>query len=58
MQEQFRTKILTGKLLIINGTVEIVTEGVSVPVVHVIAGRIQNMTERLQSLALKSRDFH
>jgi error-prone DNA polymerase len=57
-QETFRKEILTGKLLIINGTVEIVTEGVSVPVVHVIAGRIQNLTERLQNLALKSRDFH
>lgn len=57
-QKTFRKEILAGKLLIINGTVEIVTEGVSVPVVHVIAGRIQNFNERLHNLALKSRDFH
>jgi error-prone DNA polymerase len=57
-QERFRTEILTGKLLIIKGTVEIVTDGVAVPVVHVIAGNIQNVTDRLQNLALKSRDFH
>lgn len=57
-QERFRNEILTGKLLIIKGTVEIATEGVSVPIVHVIAGHIQNMTDRLHNLALKSRDFH
>lgn len=57
-QERFRSEILTGKLLIIKGTVEILTDGVSVPVVHVIAGHIQNVTDRLHNLALKSRDFH
>ncbi len=57
-QERFRTQILTGKLLVIKGTVEIQTENVSVPVVHVIAGHIQNVSDRLQNLALKSRDFH
>jgi error-prone DNA polymerase len=57
-QETFRTEILTGKLLIIKGTVEIVTEGVSVPVIHVIAGHIEDVTPRLHNLALKSRDFH
>lgn len=57
-QERFRTEILTGKLLIIKGTVEIVTDGVAVPVVHVIAGNIQNVTDRLNNLSLKSRDFH
>lgn len=57
-QERFRSEILTGKLLIIKGTVEIATEGVNVPIVHVIAGHIQNVTDRLHNLALKSRDFH
>ncbi len=57
-QEHFRTQILTGKLLIIKGTVEILTEGVAAPIVHVIAGHIQDITERLHNLALKSRDFH
>jgi error-prone DNA polymerase len=57
-QERFRTEILTGKLLIIKGTVEILAEGVGTPIVHVIAGHIQNVTHRLHELALKSRDFH
>jgi error-prone DNA polymerase len=57
-QERFRTQILTGKLLIIRGTVEILRENVSVPVVHIIAGHIENVSERLNSLAMKSRDFH
>lgn len=57
-QELFRNEIITGKLLIIKGTVEIVTEGVAVPVVHVIAGNIRNMTDRLHDLSLKSCDFH
>lgn len=57
-QKYFRNEILTGKLLIIKGTVEIVTDGVAVPVVHVIAGDIENATDRLHSLAVQSRDFH
>jgi error-prone DNA polymerase len=57
-QERFRREILTGKLLIVKGTVEILKEDVSTPIVHVIAGHIQNLTERLHELATKSRDFH
>lgn len=57
-QQRFRSEILTGKLLIIKGTVEILTEGVSVPVIHVIAGHIEDVTSRLLNLSLKSRDFH
>ena len=57
-QEQFRTQILTGKLLVIKGTVEILDEDVSAPVIHVIAGHIEDVTPRLQNLATKSRDFH
>lgn len=58
MLERFRTEILTGKLLIIKGTVEIITEDVGAPIIHVIAGHIENATARLHDLALKSRDFH
>lgn len=58
VQEQFRTQILTGKLLIIKGNVEIVNENVSSPVIHVIAGDIQDVTSRLKKLSTKSRDFH
>jgi len=31
---------------------------VKVPIIHVIAGHIQDVTPRLHSLALKSRGFH
>ena len=57
-QQHFRSQILTGKLLVINGTVEILTEGVATPVIHVIAGKIEDITPRLQTLSVKSRDFH
>jgi error-prone DNA polymerase len=57
-QEHFRNQILTGKLLIIKGTVEILRENLATPVVHVLAGHIEDVTERLHSLAVKSRDFH
>ena len=57
-QEQFRKELLTGKLLIIKGTVDILTDDVGAPIVHVLAGHIEDVTDRLQSLALKSRDFH
>lgn len=58
VQERFRKEILTGKLVIIKGTVEVVTENVSVPIIHVIAGHIENVTDRLQHLTMKARDFH
>jgi error-prone DNA polymerase len=58
VQTRFRSEILTGKLLIIKGVVEILTENVAVPIIHIMAGHIENATERLQNLAFKSRDFH
>jgi error-prone DNA polymerase len=57
-QAHFRNQILTGKLLIVKGTVEILRENVATPVIHVLAGHIEDVTERLHSLAVKSRDFH
>jgi len=57
-QETFRKEILTGRLLIIKGTINILTENVSVPIVHVLAGHIQDVTDRLDNFTLKSRDFH
>jgi error-prone DNA polymerase len=57
-QERFRREILTGKLLIIKGIVQVVTDGVAVPIIHIVAGHVQNLSDRLHNLALKSRDFH
>lgn len=57
-QQRFRTAILTGKLLMIKGSVEIVTEHVEVPVIHIIAGHIVDHSARLKALQVSSRDFH
>lgn len=56
-QETFRKILLTAKLLVIKGTIEIAREHVTRPIVHVIAGHIEDLTSRLETLALKSRDF-
>lgn len=56
-QERFRAEILTGKLLVIKGTVEIVTDSVSTPIVHIIAGHIEDLSAVLGDLDTKSRDF-
>jgi error-prone DNA polymerase len=52
-QEQFRQALMTGKLLVINGIVE-QKDGV----IHVIAGALYDHTAELESLRVKSRDFH
>lgn len=57
-QEIFKKELLTGKLLIIKGTVDILNDDVGAPIIHVLAGHIEDVTERLESLTLKSRDFH
>ncbi len=57
-QETFRKVLLTAKLLLIKGTVEVNTDNVSHPVVHIIAGQLHDYSERLEDLSLKSRDFH
>ena len=57
-QETFRHVLLTSKLLLIKGTIEINQDNVSNPVVHIIAGQLHDYSERLEDLSLKSRDFH
>ncbi len=52
-QDQFRRELLTSRLLLVKGRLEIKDE-----VVHVIAGQLQDCSERLNNLAVKSRDFH
>lgn len=56
-QETFRKAILTARLLVIKGVVEVVRELVAKPVVHVVAGHIEDQSWRLNELAVKSRDF-
>ncbi len=52
-QEQFRQALMSGKLLLINGTVE-TKDGV----IHVIAGGLYDYSHELEALLVKSRNFH
>ena len=56
-QETYRKILLTAKLLLIKGTVEIATEQVATPVVHVIAGQLHDYTHVLNGLLVKARSF-
>ena len=52
-QQQFRQALMSGKLLLVTGVVE-QQDGV----IHVIAGAVEDHSAALESLHLKSRDFH
>jgi error-prone DNA polymerase len=52
-QDLFRKALLTSKLLLVKGTVEIESS-----VAHIIAGQIVDYSGRLERLSLSSRDFH
>lgn len=56
-QETFRKIIMTAKLVVITGTIEIAKDGAAVPVIHVVAGRIEDFSGRLTDLEFKSRSF-
>jgi error-prone DNA polymerase len=56
-QDNFRKPLLTAKLLVIKGTLEIANEYVSEPVIHVVAGHLEDYSHRLDELDIKSRDF-
>lgn len=56
-QETFRKAILTARLLVIKGVVEVGREYVAKAAVHVVSGHIEDQSWRLDSLAIKSRDF-
>ncbi|WP_188149735.1 error-prone DNA polymerase [Teredinibacter waterburyi] len=70
-QELFRSALLTSKLLLVKGRVEIsrnpplstaatniTTDDNSSPVIHVIAGQLIDYSARLDAFTLPSRDFH
>ena len=56
-QEHFKQIVLTARLVLIKGTVEILRDNVAEPVVHVIAGCIEDHSERLGGLNARARDF-
>jgi len=49
--------LMTAKLLVINGTVEMTTEHVAIPVVHVIAGQLHDYTQVLDGFNVRARSF-
>lgn len=57
-QEAFRKELLTAKLLLVKGVVEMSAGNDELPVIHVIAGQLQDHSQRLAELPLRSRDFH
>lgn len=57
-QDNFRQALLTAKLLLIKGVVEMNSDNVAAPVIHVVAGQLHDYSDRLKSLLIKSRDFH
>jgi error-prone DNA polymerase len=56
-QEYFKHIILTARLVLVKGTVEILTENVAQPVIHVIAGSIEDHSPRLGQLNVRSKNF-
>jgi error-prone DNA polymerase len=52
-QERFRQALMTGQLLLVNGTLE-TKDGVT----HIIAGALYDYTGELDSLRVQSHDFH
>lgn len=57
-QETFRQVLLTSRLLLIKGTVEVNSDNVTSPVVHIIAGQLHDYSHKLGDFLVKSRDFH
>ncbi|NND66104.1 MAG: error-prone DNA polymerase, partial [Halioglobus sp.] len=52
-QEQFRQALMSGQLLLVNGTVE-TKDGV----IHVIAGGLYDYSHELKNIVVQSHDFH
>jgi error-prone DNA polymerase len=52
-QERFRRALMSGQLLLVNGTLETKDN-----VTHIIAGALYDYTGELDSLRLQSHDFH
>lgn len=56
-QQQFKKVLLTAKLLMVKGTIEIVREQVARPIIHIIGGHLEDYSERLHNLAVPCREF-
>jgi error-prone DNA polymerase len=57
-QVHFREPLLNAQLLIIKGVLEINDTDSETPVIHLVAGHLEDYTHCLKTLSVNSRDFH
>lgn len=57
-QTHFREPLLNAQLLVIKGVLEINIDKTETPVIHVVAGHLEDYTHCLNTLSVNSRDFH
>lgn len=57
-QVHFREPLLNSQLLLIKGVLEINATDSETPVIHLVAGHLQDYTHCLKNLTVNSRDFH
>ncbi|PUA30076.1 MAG: error-prone DNA polymerase [Cellvibrio sp. 79] len=57
-QVHFREPLLNAQLLMIKGVLEINATDSETPVIHLVAGHLQDYTHCLKNLSVNSRDFH
>ncbi len=57
-QAHFREPLLNAQLLVVKGVLEINATDSETPVIHLVAGHLQDYTHCLKTLSVSSRDFH
>ncbi len=57
-QVHFREPLLNAQLLVVKGVLEINAHDSETPVIHLVAGHLQDYTHCLKTLSVNSRDFH
>ncbi len=57
-QVHFREPLLNAQLLVIKGVLEINSTDSETPVIHLVAGHLEDFSHCLQTLSVSSRDFH
>lgn len=57
-QVHFREPLLNAQLLVVKGVLEINDTDSETPVIHLVAGHLEDFTHCLKTLSVSSRDFH
>lgn len=57
VKETFRKTVMIAKLVMVTGTIQIANEDSTIPVIHILAERIDDYSQRLNELQFKSRSF-